>query len=561
MSVSHIDALNTFQEGQDSTGQPFSPPPTEPHCEEKPNSSLVEQEHSSDLFVESGSANKKNSCGEEAKSQNKVMKTKKIQELSSLNQLTADDSESSSHFVSAAGGLEWLIEALKRKCLTEHCTVQLQRLSNFTVTQLCSQTTYSSCLGLSSSVHSQQTNEYPLSVDSVQSMDLSQSSVPLFNLHLSVTNNETSDLQSANGFESPEYAASVTDSQSINYSPSVDCKHSVEYSSSKEPMELSASALHVESTHSTNNGSELIMSKQLPASSQVQALVTDPRNGALKDGCLSKKCKVQLKKGALPQLAVQQLKGFTQQKEAMMASVKQPRNSSPVAQSQYNDQEIEEKAEMLTTMLKEKCLTDKLIVKIKRTTLSQLKEILQRGDSKNKSPTDVSDSASDDQTKNHHQSESDTNHCNEDTSAMKVNVKKRRSTSSEENIASDKEEVAKNSRNALHKRKMTSLAPAEKKRRSMDRSGTTRKACVSGLSVSRWKNKDSASTQVFRSRMAQAGGNKTVDCSISELISTQHKQPKVKTAHRHTDTARQLNIGSTYRMHCDSFQSWFTIFT
>ncbi|KAK1885863.1 Serine/threonine-protein kinase haspin [Dissostichus eleginoides] len=66
----------------------------------------------------------------------------------------------------------------------------------------------------------------------------------------------------------------------------------------------------------------------------------------------------------------------------------------------------------------------------------------------------------------------------------------------------------------------------EKKRKSMDRPGTTRKACVSGLSVSRWKNKRRSSKQKVRGSTAQASGNTTVDCSINELISTQHKNPR-----------------------------------
>lgn len=88
-----------------------------------------------------------------------------------------------------------------------------------------------------------------------------------------------------------------------------------------------------------------------------------------------------------------------------------------------------------------------------------------------------------------------------------------------------------NSCNIRPKRKKTSRAPKPKKRRSTsaDQPGTTRKACVSGLSVSRWKNKDSASTHVFRSRAKQMGRNTTVDCSITELIS-QHKQSKVRRA-------------------------------
>ncbi len=537
MSVSRISVLSTFQEGQDSRGQPHSPPnsvpPIELHSEEKLHLSLAEQEHSGDLFLESKSVNKRSCCSEEAKGQSEMIKTKNVEELQSVTLLSTDDSGSSSRFVSAAGGLEWLIQALKEKCLTECCTVQLDRLSNLTMTQLCSQTTYSSCLGLLSSVHSQP-DEQPPSVDSVQNTDLSLSSEPLSDLHLSVKNNETSLSKSVIGFDSPEHAALVTDSQCLYISPSVNCDHSVKHSSSEQPMELST------------------------VNSPTQALFTEQRKRALKDECCAKKCVVPLKKFGLSKVAVQELKRkeagpacdetpanpdakrsendnndpddlrhSVEITERMMAAVRQPIDTL-VAQTKCDGPETEEKAAALAAMLKEKCLTDKLIVKVKRETLSQLKKILQLREHKNKSPTD-SDSTSDDQTKNPQQSDRDTFHCNQDSSALNVNVRKRGSTSSQDKIAPDKE-VVRNSSNVPHKRKKTSLAPKEKKRGSTDHSRTTRRACVSGLSVSRWKSKDSASTHVFRSRTAQTGGNKSVDCSINELISTQHQPPKVRKA-------------------------------
>nr|XP_046269844.1 uncharacterized protein haspin isoform X2 [Scatophagus argus] len=553
MSLSCIGVLSTFQEDLDSSGQPvFTPrsaPPIELHSEEKPQSSFGEA--SADLFMEAKSSSKRSSCSEEAKSHREDIKTKKAGGLPSLNLISTDDSECSSHFVSAAGGLEWLVQALKEKCLTEHCTVQLERLYGFTVTQLCSQTPYSSCLEHSSSDHSQQTNEHPLSVHSIQTTDISRFSDPSFNLNLSVTNNKTNSyLQSINS-ESCEPAASVTDSQCTN--SVVDSKHSAEHSSSKEPMERSALALHVQSTHHTDSSIEFIMGAQLPGNSPLQALFTEEEAVAVKEKCLTQKCTVQLQKMALSQMTVQQLKRSLQQEEeglycgeksdlpdakrsesnhthntddpedhthsveiTTMASVQQPvNNSSSAAEVQYDDPEMEKRAAGLTAMLKEKCLTDQITIKTKRLTLSQLKEFLQLRDRKLKSHASMSD---DDQF------ESGTNHSN---AAKKVIMKKRGATRSEDKIASDKEVVNNNSC-VPHKRKKTSLAPKEKKRRStsMERSGTSRKACVSGLSVSRWKNKDGASTHLFRSRTAQTGGNRTVDCSINEFISTQHKQPR-----------------------------------
>ncbi|XP_070847887.1 serine-rich adhesin for platelets [Chaetodon trifascialis] len=553
ISVSCIGVMSTFQEDNDSLGQPFSPPFSAPpiglHSEEKPQSSLGEQEPSDDLFMETKNTNKKSSCSKEAKSRNEGIKTRNVGELPSLNLLSTDDSESSSQFVSAAAGLEWLVEALKENCLSQRCTVQLERLDDLTVSQTCSQTTYSSCLGHSSSVHSWQLNEHPQSVGSIRAIDLSESSEPSFSLHLSVTNGQASGyLQSVNSFESLEHVAPGTDSQSTNNSPSVDLEHPAEHSSSEEPMEQSASVLNVESTHHTDSCDEFIMGTQLPANGPMQALFTAEQAVALKDKCPAKKCTVQLKK-----LTVQHLKGLMQQKEA--GSDCDEKSSNPDANRSENDSthnnpedltrsgeitesmmasmrrpvnpEKEEKAAEHRTMLKEKCQNDRVFVAVKRVTLSQLKDILLLSDRKLESPSDVSGSASDDHTKNHHQSESDTNHCNEGASAVKASKKKRGSTSSEDKISPDKDEAVKNV-NVPHKRRKTSKAPREKKRRStsVDRPGTTRKVCVSGLSVSRWKNKGSGDTHVFTSRTKQTGGIGAVDCSINELISTRRKQPR-----------------------------------
>ncbi|XP_056224377.1 uncharacterized protein haspin [Seriola aureovittata] len=553
--------------------------PTGLHSVEKLQSSLGEQEPdlhhheepSGDLLMGPESSNKGSSCSEEAKSHSQSSKTMYGGKFPSLN-LLSTDGESSSDFVSAAGGLEWQIEALKEKCLTELCSVQLERLDSVTVTQLCSQTTYSSCLGLSGSVHSQQTNKYSLSVESHQTADLLQSSEVSLNLHLSVTNNTIRDyLQPVSSFESPKQEASVTDCL-----PSIDYKQSAENSP--------ASVLYDESTHHTESSVQFVMGTQLPATSPVQTLFTEEEVEGIKDKCLAKKCAIHLKQ--LSQSTVKQLKGFTKQKnarmtyivrsvnpdadkskkdhthdiggettEGMMLSVRRSVNSSsPAARTQSSDPETEEKTAVLKTMLKEKCLSDKLSVELKRVTLSQLKEILQLKDKKLESFTVVSDSASDELVEDDHQSENDTNVCDEDTS-VKVNTKKRSSTSSEYRIASDKEEVVKSSCNIPSKRRKKSLAPKEKKRRSTsaDRPGTTRKACVSGLSVSRWKNKGSASTSSW------AGGAKSVDCSINELISMQHKQPReVGTTMNFSTPVRAgpLNLSSLLADFTPSTHTW-----
>lgn len=490
------------------------------------------EEPSGDLFLKPEVSNWRSSCSEEARSHSQDSKTKSGGKLPSLN-LLSTDADSSSDFVSAAGGLEWLIEALKEKCLTELCTVQLQRLDSLAVTQLCSQTTYSSCLGLSSSFHSQQADQRPLSVDSSQTADLLPSSDPSLHLCLSVTSNKTQDhSQSTN----TDQAVSVSDG-----SPS------------------SASVLYDEPTWHT----------QTPASDPVHTLFAE-KAAAIKDKCLVEKCTVQLEK--LP-LTAQQLRGFTKEKnarktcggrsvsshagksesehtrsvdsredlacsrettEGMMLSVRSvssSSSSSAASQTQFSDPETEGKAAVLTMMLKEKCLSAQPRVEMQRLTSSQLKEILQLQVKRLESPMLVSDSASD---------ESDTTHCAGETSVT-VHMKKRRSASCEDKMTSDKEEVVRSSCGFPSKRKKMSLAPKDRKRRSSssERPGTTRKACVSGLSVSRWKNTSNAS------RCGWAGRTKAVDCSINELISTQPKQPKVTTQH---DTAPPLSFTTTTKV-------------
>nr|XP_020457852.1 serine/threonine-protein kinase haspin-like [Monopterus albus] len=106
-----------------------------------------------------------------------------------------------------------------------------------------------------------------------------------------------------------------------------------------------------------------------------------------------------------------------------------------------------------------------------------------------------------------------------------------------------------------------SLAPKEKKRRntSADQPGMTRKACVSGLSVSRWKNKGSTSARMFTGRTARTGDSKAVDWSINELVSTHRKQPKERGATKELSTpvkASQLNLSSLLADFTPNTHTW-----
>ncbi|XP_026160265.1 serine-rich adhesin for platelets isoform X2 [Mastacembelus armatus] len=576
--------LSPSQDGLDSCGQPISPPPfalsgfhseekTRPSDDEKKPDLHHRDEFSRDLFVNPKTSNK--SSGMESFHHRADTKTKSSVELSSLN-LVSTQSESSSQYVSATAGLEWLIEALKENCLTQLCTVQLERLDTLAVTQLCCPTAYSSCLEDRCSVHSQ-------SMDSGQAVDVLHSFETSLPPHLSMTNNNSGYyLQSLNSIDSSEQAASVIDSQSSNDSLSV------EYSPTRELMEQSASELYDGSIHHTENNVHLGTAAQLSANSTAQTVFTRERAVTLKNKYLAKRCTIQLQKLTPSQLNVQQLKGFRHQEEAracdewavnpnanrkendyindtedltcsgettdrMMVSVKCSVNKhSAITQTQSVGPETEANAAMPKAILKEKCLTDQPTLVIKRLTLSQLKEILKLKDAKLKSPTVTSDSATGDQPKNDHQSESDP--------SFSLNLRNWSSTSSEDNFASNKD-VVQSSRDNVYKRKKMSLAPKERKRRSTssDRAETTRKACVSGLSMSRWKNKSNTSTNMFRSRTAQTCGTMAVDCSITELISRQHKQPENPGASMNFSTpvrSGRLNLSSLLADFTPNTHTW-----
>lgn len=145
---------------------------SELHSEEKLHLIFGEQETSGDLFVRTKISNMTRSCREGGKENSVVTENKMGEGSLSGNLFSSESLESNSQFLSATGDREWLINALKEKCLHVPCTVQLGRLYDPTVSQLSSQTTYSSRLGHSRKGYSYQISE------------------PL-NLHLSVSSDKT----------------------------------------------------------------------------------------------------------------------------------------------------------------------------------------------------------------------------------------------------------------------------------------------------------------------------------------------------------------------------------
>lgn len=496
VSVSCICVSNTSQEELISPQQPLSSPQSA-----SPSGCLVEglqlnKEQPLNLSTEpSCSGGDKNPSGDSKASCAVELLT---EDLFSADGEVAD----SNHFVSAAGGLEWLIEALKRKCLSQRCKVQLERLSFLPVTQLCSQTTYSSCLEPSSSVESQQIKELLQFLDSSQNVAFPQS---LAETCFSVTNNENSDYVKS--------ASSYDQSASVNGSPSDDSKKSAERSNNKTGIEELKTVTR-DSTDKVN------MDTKLASSTRVQTRFTDEDAKASKDKSVSKKCSVVLQKMQSPNL---HLKGFAQQKEAgdfyetpVNQDTKQPEREGCVvslrksknlsaAKKQCADSE---KPSVLTSQLTEERLPPK-----------QFKKALQLKDVSYTASTDESKSASDEQTKVVQESESDDK---ENTASLKISTRYKRSTCS---TTASGQNVEKSHKSGS-KRGKSFFVPKEKRRRSVftQPTGTARKVCVSGMSVSRWKNKGGT----LRARAAKMGNVEAEECSISELTSKRHIQPMVR---------------------------------
>lgn len=202
----------------------------------------------------------------------------------------------------------------------------------------------------------------------------------------------------------------------------------------------------------------------------------------------------------------------------MTASNRRSRRSGQVEAAVVEEVDEAAAAAALAAKLKEECLRNKCKVKIKRVSVAE-----ERHDNV-KPHADVSDCKSDGMLTNSCHSESDAIQSSKETG------KAGGLTVSHESSLSDKDESLKGSRN----RKRTSRAPRQKQKTrrsaSTDRPATNRKACVSGLSVTRWKNKDFGGLNAGR-----AAHNKTGDCSISEMITVRHKQPRVR------DTKRNLS--------------------
>ncbi|XP_075901777.1 uncharacterized protein haspin isoform X2 [Nelusetta ayraudi] len=345
--------------------------------------------------------------------------------------------------------------------------------------------------------------------DVLNSIPATDCSLSPFHLQLSVTKikNSVASL-SRESVESSKHAVSATDGQKSEVSAPTQVS-----SSEKLPSPAAAEP---------SGSDELIVGTKPSADSPRGAWLVEAAAAALRSKCtvkLEKLCPLRLHELTQQEEAAEADKGETccaKSNDDSTRPIRISRRTTASNKQSRHSGEVENavaEAAALTAKLKEECLRDECKVKIKRVSVVE-----ERHDDV-KAHTDVSDCKSDDLLTNSRQSESD------NIQSSKGTGKAGGSTVSQESSFSDKDESLKGSR----KRKKPSGAPKQqqqqqKKRRrstSTDRPATNRKACVSGLSVTRWKNKDLAGFNAGR-----AAHNKTGDCSISEMITVKHKQPR-----------------------------------
>ncbi|XP_054635026.1 uncharacterized protein haspin [Dunckerocampus dactyliophorus] len=440
LSVSCI-SVSTFPEDLHSPRQPCSAPPFEKMKQQKNQAGQPFHEgHSYDLS--------------HPKSVIKTDRHPKTNVLSGSVPVLTSDSEISSCFVSAVSNLVSPTEALKQKCLTQHCTVRVERFDHLTVDQLCRQIGFSSCLDhLSSSLTRQTAEQQPVCAD------LLSSPGPSFDASLSAGSSDQSSTSN-----SPE--------SELSYSPINLSLPSSPLSAEGEFIKRSALARNVESPLHTNSSFDKFTCAQLTASSPLQRSTEEQDAENLFLGNKSKDCVKSL--------------GSSQFKTALV------QRKTSIGRLRNDEDAVDMQSQSLEMALIQKCRTDKLAVRIQRQTSAQLKELQWK-----------------------------VTKCKSDFTSevlMKKDTHPNQVSSRSGNIVASDRAVSKNLQKDFNK-----LAKKKKKRKSLltGRPGTTRKACVSGLSVSRWKNDSRFQTA---HKLKKRGAWMAADCTIDNLVSSQPKE-------------------------------------
>lgn len=333
-------------------------------------------------------------------------------------------------------------------------------------------------------------------------------SQPPFHLQLSASNIENSViLLSPESVELPKHAASVTDGQKSNTPPPAQV--------------LSLEKLLSPAAAESSGSDELVVAKQPPADSLQRAWLAEVAAAALRS-----KCTVKLEKLNY-ELMQQEEAADVNEGETCCGTNSPFRSSTRLTvsnRSSRHSKQIEaaaagmvQEAAALTAKLKEECLHDKFQVKIERVSIVELREILQGRQSYVKPNADVSICKSEGHETDSRQSSSD------NIESRKETGKAGGSTISQETTSSDKDESLDGSRNRKNSSQVSRVQRKKRRSTSTDRPATNRKACVSGLSVTRWKNKDFAGFNAGR-----AAHNKTGDSSITEMMAGKHKQQRVR---------------------------------
>ncbi|KAM9769567.1 uncharacterized protein haspin [Menidia menidia] len=469
-----IGVLSAFPEDVASPQKTASPPQSEER-QPRETGSDPSEEPSADLFAEP----RRGGCREGAKPHTES----EGGESSSINGLSAHSS------ASARRKLEWMIEALKESCLTWPCTVQLERLELLTLTQICSQTTYSSRLEPPGSARGGNSQKRPRTTN-----------IPVY---LQSSEELVSDEADKAGEDPPSVEgsaelASGTGSQGASISELADYKRSDESCEMITDTKSQASCA-------------------LPPFTEGEDRAETPP---------PKKCLVQLQKLSPSQQTVWKLRpagnrGAGQNEESVRAS----REATKSKRKKIRGGET----------------TDGLL-QGKGAALSKLGESLPPTEATLKSSADEWESGP----------------CRKDASS-RVGLQKGASAHSKGKAASGKGAGGDPDLPAP-KRKRPSPAPRERKgtsATSSDRPATTRKACVSGMSVSRWKSRGADSSHVFSSGAAETGRGKAADCSVAELMGRQPRELLRGTMNFSTPAREsRLNLSSLLADFTPSTHTW-----
>ncbi|XP_077380736.1 uncharacterized protein haspin isoform X2 [Festucalex cinctus] len=464
LSVSRIGA-STCQDDQNSPRQPCPSPSVLLHSDKKQQSSLsalneqtcppVHEVHSNDLFIH---PRRMDMAGGD------ITSLKNYATSGSIHLLTADCS------VSTVEDLLSLTELLKWKCLAKRCNVRVKRLDSLTLNQLCNQNTYPSRFADLSPAHRRPTAEQQtIFMGNMLSPEL------LYESSFAATKDETT----RNELESETLDIPIRLALSLSQSQPLLAE--------SEFMEASTSA-HTESTQHTCSSSEFFTCEQFTGSFPGQMSACE--QGAY-DSFREKSPKVVLKR-----LELDEIKRAVCKK----LSVGRSRSISVGTQSSVGS---------LSMALIEKCRSDKPVVRIQRLTSTQLMELQQKG-RKCISSTNGPDVTSEDLTSNKRQNNHD----------QKVSCKdmEKGSSSSDKIGDSGKETSKKHSKVDQQASGLDGKKKMMRKNHFMSRPGTTRKACVSGLSVSRWKNDSSLQAPCAFKRNTP---KRAADCTINDLILAQ----------------------------------------